>query len=104
MRFPTKAKCRAWLATLRPDEVVGERGTPGRCPMANLIRSIIGQRAVRISVVPPVVKLFGLSQEGMVAQAPMPRWACNIIDAVDANLPPHDSMLVTAAEVTALLH
>jgi hypothetical protein len=109
MRFPTKPKCREWVATFAPSEVVGRRSHPTDCPIAMLIRHVIGPIRVRISVVPPLVKLyeinsFGRSTRKVVASARIPRWARDIIVGVDMNLPPQGRVSVTAAEVAALLH
>ena len=99
MRFPTKAKCREWLATFQPDEVVGMRGLPSACPMARLVRHVIGNMPVRISVVPPMVRVFDDPNQKRVAEARIPLWATWLITGVDAQ--DHES--ITAAEVTALL-
>jgi hypothetical protein len=101
MRFPTKAKCREWLATFQPDEAVGLRSRPSECPTAKLVRYAIGDMPVRISVVPPVVRLFDDAKKKRVAEARIPLWATCIIIGVDMNLPRGGSIKVTAAEVTA---
>jgi hypothetical protein len=71
--------------------------------MAKLVRYVIGDMPVRISVVPPVVRLFDDAKKKRIAEARIPLWAHCIIIGVDMNLPPGGSLAVTAAEVAALL-
>jgi hypothetical protein len=70
--------------------------------MANLVRWVIGEMPVQISVVPPVIRLYDPARK-VIATARIPLWAHHVIIGLDMNLPPRGSMLVTAAEVIALL-
>ena len=102
MHFPTKAKCREWLATFEPSAIVGTRCHSQGCPMVNFVRWVLGAEPDKTRVLPPYLYVhYGAAQEAL-RRAHLPVWARNIVVAVDMKRTTEFN--VTAAEVAALLH
>ncbi len=102
MRFPTKAKCREWLATFAPTDIVGRRHYSRECPMARFVRWTFGDMKATAFVLPPRLLVYDADSKHEIASARLPAWARKIVLSVD--LKRTDDPKVTAAEIAALLH
>ena len=77
-----RAQFKKWLESKKPGEVVGERGLPYSCPVANYLR-------VKGGYIHPAVSSMNIrwGDEMHREGADSPRWASLFVRAVDGGLP-----------------
>lgn len=80
---------RAWLESMPADEVIGRRGSPLECPIANYLKTTIRQ---------DVVISYGRAYHGPYACV-LPRWAQRFVRLIHA--PVRANPDIWGSEVTA---